>query len=264
MPVLESTDNVLPRSALRHRLLDEGGKRSIVTTAAHPVVQRASRIRPKPADDDLISEWKRVDVEEEEEEEEDERDTTPGLQPLYHPDDAYRPIQRPAAVQQPSVQRTRPKAHPLIFLGLGMLVTFLLWQLLSASVTWWNNTMNYIHYGYPRTFQMDAVVGHDDSTRNPSHFIATNLHGHIEIIEFPGGDGSQTRTYSGPQLFGPDADTAPVTLKFADVNGDHRPDMLIFFQSSWIVFINDPGGFRSPTDQERQDAIQYLATHGQS
>jgi len=67
MPVLESTDGGAPRSALRYRsLVDETNKRSVVTAAAHPVVQRASRTRPRPADDDLISEWKRGDVEEEE------------------------------------------------------------------------------------------------------------------------------------------------------------------------------------------------------
>jgi len=62
MPVLESTDGGAPRSALRYRSLDETNKRSVITAAAHPVVQRASRARPRPADDDLISEWKRGDV----------------------------------------------------------------------------------------------------------------------------------------------------------------------------------------------------------
>ncbi len=34
---------------------------------------------------------------------------------------------------------------------------------------------------YPRTFQVDAVVGHNDSATNPSHFIAMNLNGRIEM-----------------------------------------------------------------------------------
>lgn len=119
--------------------------------------------------------------------------------------------------------------------------------------------MNYLHYGYPRISQEDAVVGHNDSSSNPSHFTAINLHGRVDIIEFPGGDETHARVYRGPQLFGSDADKAPITLKFVDVTGDHQPDMLVFFQSSWIVFINDKGSFRSPTFQERQEADQYLA-----
>jgi hypothetical protein len=260
MPVLESTDRVSPRSVLRHRPLEEATKRSVITTAAHPIAHRASLIRPRPADDDLISEWRRGDV--------DDLDSAPIPQRASNP-----PIQRTRAgradkAAQKTKQPTKPRlkdlrAHPLLFLGLGMLAMLILWQILIAGINWWNDTSDYIHYGYPRTFQTDAVVGHNDSANNPSHFLATNLHGRIEIIEFPGGDGSQARIYLGPQLFGPDADKAPVTLEFADVNGDHQPDMLVFFQSSWIVFINAPGTFRTPTAQEHQEAAQYLATHGQ-
>lgn len=264
MPVLESTDSVSPRSALRHRPLDDVTKRSVVTTAAHPIAQRASRIRPRPADDDLISEWQRGD--------EDEIDTPSDLQYTTNPpvqtrrtgSSPSRPPQKTTTIQPPSGQRSRRKAHPLLFLGLGMMAMLILWQILTAGLNWWTNTMDYMHYGYPRTSQVDAVVGHNDSTSHPSHFIATNLHGHIEIIEFPGGDGAHARVFPGPQLFGSDFDTAPVTLTFADVNDDHQPDMIAFFQSSWILYINDQGTFRTPTYQEHQDAIQYLATHGQS
>jgi hypothetical protein len=261
MPVLESTDSVSPRSALRHRPLDEASKRSIVTTAAHPVAQRASRIRPRVADDDLVSEWKRGDADERESEPVAQRVTNPPVRRAGH-SNSNKSAQKTTTARQAGTQRSsRLRAHPLLFLGLGMLAMLILWQFLTAGINWWNDTMDYLHYGYPRTSQTDAVVGHNDSANNPSHFIATNLHGRIEIIEFPGGDGSHARIYLGPQLFGPDADEAAVTLKFVDVNGGHQPDMLVFFQSSWIVFINDQGSFRAPTAQERQDVLQYLSTH---
>lgn len=248
MPVLESTDRVAPRSIVRHRPVDEASKRSRVTTAAHPVAQRASRVRPQVADDDLISEWKRGDS--------DgpasvpQRKTNPPVRRL-----ADRTPRHPVA--------PRLRAHPLLFLGLGMLAMLVLWTLLTAGLNWWNDTMDTLHYGYPRTFQIEAVVGHGDATSNPSHYLAINLHGKIEIIEFPGQDASHARIYLGPQLFGPGADRAPVTLKFVDINGDRRPDMLVFFQATWIIFINDPGGFRSPTDQEHAAAARYIATYGQ-
>ena len=262
MPVLESTDNGATRSALRYRSLDEVNKRSIVTTAAHPVIQRASRARPRPADDDLISEWTRGDVEEEE----PERITNPQRQISQPARRVSNSVKQPVNTVAPVSARrpARASIHPLLFLGLGMLGMFVLWTLLTAGSGWWNDTMNYIHYGDPRTFQVDAVVGHNDSVSNPSHFIALNLHGRIEVIEFPGGDGAHSLIYLGPQLFGSGADKAPATLKFMDVNGDNKVDMLVFFQSSWVVFINDGGKFRPPTVGEQQEAARYLATHKQA
>lgn len=260
MPVLESTDKAAPRSALRYRPLDDSSKRSIVTDAAHPIARRASRVRPPVADDDLITEWQRGDAEEPAHTTAPQRKTNPPVRQV-----TTRAQKQPTATALAATRSSgRARLHPLLLLGLGMLAMLALWVLVSAGLNWWNTTLDYLHYGYPRTFQTDAVVGHNDSATTPSHFLAINLHGRIEIIEFPGGDGAHARMYLGPQLFGSDADKTPVTLQFADVNGDHRPDMLVFFQSSWIVFINDQGTFRSPTSQERQDAVQYLASHGQS
>ena len=68
----------------------------------------------------------------------------------------------------------------------------------------------------PRTFQVDAVVGQGDSLVHPSHFIALNLHGQIEVIEFPGGDATHARIYLGPHLYGSNASLVPVTLQFVD------------------------------------------------
>ena len=52
MPVLESTDEITPRSALRHRPIGDDAARSGKGSAAPsigtvPVAQRASRLRPK-------------------------------------------------------------------------------------------------------------------------------------------------------------------------------------------------------------------------
>lgn len=254
MPVLDSTDGGAPRSALRYRSLTDTNKRSIVTTAAHPVALRASRTRPQPADDDLISEWKRVDSGELD----IERETNPPVRA------AVQSAKPQASAAEPVAARPRARFHPLLYLGLGMLGVLIISTVFTAGAGWWENTMNYLHYGNPPTYQLEAVVGHNDSVSHPSHYIALNLHGRIQIIEFPGGDGSHARIYLGPQLYGSDADKAPVTLKFVDINNDGRPDMLAFFQASWIVFINTPQGFRSPNVEEQQDATRYLATHKSS
>jgi len=122
--------------------------------------------------------------------------------------------------------RGRRRLHPLLYLGLGMIAMLALLLLLSLAVSWWNTTIDDLYYGRPRTFQIDAYVGHDE-VGAPSHFIALNYNGRVEVIEFPGGDASHARIYLGPQLYGARADLVPVTLSFVDVSGHHQPDMLV-------------------------------------
>ncbi len=140
--------------------------------------------------------------------------------------------------------RARLRLHWLVYAGCAMLIMMLGWMALSAFSNWWQVTQDDWHYGRPRTFQTDAVVGHNDSAQNPSHFIALNLRGQIEVIEFPGGQAARAKVYVGPDLIGPGQDLAPVTLSFKDVNGDGKPDMIVVVQSSRFVFINDHGTFR--------------------
>jgi hypothetical protein len=232
MPVLES----MPRSALRHRPLesdvDQQGKASIV-----PVARRATRLTsPQTEEEEQIS---------------------PGRGSTGPRAKAPRPIQ--AGRKRGGMLR----AHPLLLLGLGMILMLILWTLLTIVVSWWNTTWDDLHYGRPRTFQVDAVVGQNDSPANPSHFIALNLNGRIEVIEFPGGDASTARIYIGPQLYGNGQQLIPVTLSFVDVNSDHHPDMLIHFQDTNIVYVNDQGGFRPANASEIQAVQQYLKQHGQ-
>lgn len=153
------------------------------------------------------------------------------------------------------------RTHPLLYLGLGMITMLLMWLILNACLNWTNNEINTLKYGYPRSYQTDAFVGHNESGGIPSHFIALNLHGHIEVIELPGGDASHAHIYVGPQLYGVNSDLAPVTLRFVDVNGDHKPDMILLFQSNHVVFLNENNTFRPPNSTEQQKIEQFLQRH---
>lgn len=53
--------------------------------------------------------------------------------------------------------------HWLVFAGIALLVMILGWLTLSALGSWWQVQQDDWHYGRPRTFQTDAVVGHNDS-----------------------------------------------------------------------------------------------------
>lgn len=258
MPVLESTGEITPKSVLRHRPIgndaEQPGKPPVLQ-GVQPVAQRASRNRTKQTEDDNeVNEWQRGDKDVSQ----DTRTQTPPRRAAA-PKSLHK-LPQPKTME--SKKKARYRAHPLLYLGVGMIAMLALWTLLTSAVAWWNTTMDDIHYGRPRTFQLDAVVGHNDSAQNPSHFIAINLNGRIEIIEFPGGDGSKARIYLGPQLFGTGEDLVPVTLSFADVNGDHLPDMVIHFQTTRIVYINDKGGFRPLRPDEQPGVQQFLQQHG--
>ncbi|HEU0001223.1 MAG TPA: hypothetical protein VFQ36_10010 [Ktedonobacteraceae bacterium] len=136
------------------------------------------------------------------------------------------------------------RRFPLVAIILGMAMMALLAFTLSSIGSWWQIHQQDVTYGRPRTFQIDAVVGHSDSAANPSHFIFLNLNRHVVIIELPGGDSSKARIYNGPTLFGNGQDLTPVTANFKDVNGDGKPDMIVHIQDQTLVYINDGTQFR--------------------
>lgn len=149
------------------------------------------------------------------------------------------------AVAPSSIQGWRhSRRFPLIAVIVGMLVMAAFVVALSTVGSWWQVHQDDVTYGRPRTFQIDAVVGHNDSPSNPSHFIFVNLNRHVVIIELPGGDSTHARIYNGPTLFGDGQNLTPVTAEFRDVNGDGKPDMIVHIQDQRLVFINDGTQFR--------------------
>ncbi len=197
-----------------------------------PVAQRASRLRQPPKVQD----------------DEDAQSRTTGVQ-IGHP----------------------RRAHPLLYLGVGMLVMLVVCTGLSFIVPWAHTTLDDLRYGRPRTFQVDAFVGHNEQAGIPTHFIALNLHRQVLIIELPGGDPARARIYSGPVLYGAGGDLVPVTLNFVDVTGDQKPDMIVhlhyqgwfgFFDSEQqLVYINENGGFRPARPDELPAIEHYLRQH---
>lgn len=246
MPVLDPERSpTAGRSALRYR--------PITTDQAQlaPLVSRARRSRP---DARLIAAPVAPDDLDLEEPEEQERVT--GRRSI-----APAPRRKaPANVSKPS-GRTRRRVSPLLFVGTGVIVTMLLWAGISWVVSWGTNEYNNIVYGYPRTFQTDAVVGHNDSPAHKSHFIALNLYGTVSIIEYPAGDASRARMLGSTSVLGPNADQAVVTLRFIDVSRNNHPDMLITVGGVQSVLVNDGVSFRPPTATEQQEVVLYLQQH---
>jgi hypothetical protein len=143
-------------------------------------------------------------------------------------------------------RRSGPRLHWLVYVGGAMLLMMIGWMALSEFANWWQTTQDTLHYGYPRTFQVDAVVGHADSAAHPSHFIALNLHGQIRIIEFPGGDVTRAKVYIGPDLMGPGQDLTPVTLSFKDTSGNGKPEMIVTVGTAHYLYRNAGSTFVPP------------------
>ena len=227
MSKLDTPTRLTPRSAVRYRPLGDGDARTDAdppeALPITPVVKRASRLR-------------QPDIEE-------------------VPDDTAPPAPKQASRPGKHPVRSRPlhSIHPLLYLGVGMLVTVSILAVVIVVSNWVSTALDDLHYGRPRTFQIDAYVGHNEAPGMPSHFIALNLHGRLEVIELPGGDPTHARIYLGPQLYGPNADLAPVTLSFKDVNGDHRPDMIVHFQGTQVIFLNNGSNFQPAASTQQQN-----------
>src|SRR5258708_5010360 len=162
MPLLEATDEerITPKSILRYRSVGEDA----LLIAGPPVAQRASRARPVDVDDDVV-EWKRGTGDME-----TQKIRTPPLAKRVTTatkSKALPQTPRPQAMPRPRKQRTR-QVHPLLYLGLGMIAMLMLWMVLSTIFGWVTKISNNIHYGYPRTFQTEACVGHNQQTGSHS------------------------------------------------------------------------------------------------
>lgn len=167
----------------------------------------------------------------------------------------HRATASPARTQEHQPPRTRPQQqavsvhrqhfHWSVYAGVGMLFTLILVLTANIGLSWLQVKRDDLTYGYPRTYQTDAVVGHGDSPTHPSHFVAMNLNGRTTIIEFPGDDPTRATIIAGPTDVNPNAALDPVTLTFKDVNGDGKPDMIVTINNTnRVVYINDHGTFR--------------------
>ena len=145
------------------------------------------------------------------------------------------------STQGEGFRRVSTPRRTIVVLMLGAVGALILIMLTNALISWWQGVMDNIEYGYPRVSQMDAVVGHNDSPTNETHFIFLNLHGHVEIIEIPGGDASHARIFTGPTLIGAGQDLIPVTGEIR--NEDGRLDLIVHIQDQQIVYINDGSTF---------------------
>ena len=147
------------------------------------------------------------------------------------------PTQSRGTTKRPSTQigsSRRDEArqfHWLVPTGVTLMIAIACYLLLYGLWTGGRGLYNDWAYGSTtRTSHLEAVVGDHDSVKSPTHFVAMNLHGMIDVIEFPGGDVTHAKVFPGPRLLWTNADKAVVTLETKDVNNDGKPDIVIHVQ----------------------------------
>ena len=125
----------------------------------------------------------------------------------------------------------------LFFVLTLMLLGWILFSLVAHGIQVLSDNM---HYGIPRTYQTDRDVGHG----GVSHFTVENLQGHILIMEVLPSDPSHAKIYVGPVLSGSDADLAPATITFKDIDGNGTLEMILTVENTEHVYPNSPNGFQ--------------------
>ena len=125
----------------------------------------------------------------------------------------------------------------LSLIGIGMIVALLLVWGFSWLGQWWTAHQLDTTYGFPRTYQTDAVVYPGDSVEHPSHYIFLNLNGTVQIIELPHSDSADACIYKGPALYTDNAPLVPVTGEFKQVNG--KEEMIVHIGDQEIIYINN-------------------------
>ena len=165
-----------------------------------------------------------------------------------------------AATQVSAANRPRPvgmvppaiSLHSVAYIVTVMLALLAVYAVMGGLAAWGQVKIDDIRYGSPRTFHLDAVVGHNDGSGTPTHLVAMNLNRQVIILEMPGGDASKIRTLTGPYLFGANEDKTPVLLRLEDLNRDGAQDLVVSIKNEEIVYVNREAQFQLMTAEERQ------------
>jgi hypothetical protein len=144
----------------------------------------------------------------------------------------------------PAPRSAQPQAGARSTISLYLIVVFIcicIGIILAVVVPRaWQHWRDGVDYGYPRTYQADANVGHGNPHAPSSHFLALNLGGTLEVIEIPGGDPAKypPRLYRIASLSGTEADLVVLTVRFADINGDGKVDLIAGYDGNDVILFN--------------------------
>lgn len=158
----------------------------------------------------------------------------------------------------PAVQ-PQPRANRMPYFLAALLALAALALMANSLLTWTQIKIDDVRYGRPRTTSLNGFVGHNETSGVPSQFVAMNVNRRVIVFELPGGDPAQTRTLTGPYLFGANENLTPVRLRLALINDDQAADLVVSVKNEEIVYINENSNFRLITPEERTTHQQKQA-----
>lgn len=139
--------------------------------------------------------------------------------------------------RQMAVTRNAPPrqaVHPLVWIGLGMMVIITLWTaILWVYSTWTLNISDHWAHGPDHITVLTGVFGHNnDSAEHPTSILAFIDQGTVEVVEIAKGDPSKSHIYVGPkpsQVVGWQGDPSQAVIDVVrkDINSDGKPDLII-------------------------------------
>src|SRR5690349_10595561 len=105
---------------------------------------------------------------------------------------------RPAGRARPSTSALPQRRSSAIYPATLLRAAVAIYLLVSMMLGKVQIVIDDLRYGRPRTTQLDAFVGHSETSGHPTHLIAMNLNRQATIIEMPGGDAANARAITGP------------------------------------------------------------------
>jgi hypothetical protein len=141
--------------------------------------------------------------------------------------------------------------QPLMMAVVGLLALLAIGLLVQTLLVWGQRQLDTMRYGFPRTVQVTAYVGHGDERLGPTVIETRNMDGQISVLVFPAGSTRQVSILDGPYLVGPDAPYEVARPILRDVNGDSHVDLLVDVRGELVIYINERGRFRLITEAER-------------
>lgn len=166
--------------------------------------------------------------------------------------------QERVTINVPAAPAKGVQARAVAIVGSAALGALLLYVAATAFLEFAQVKLDDMQYGRPRTQQIDAYVGHNETQGMPSHFIAMNLNRRVTILQLPGGDSSKVTTIVGPYLFGQGEDLTPVQLAAQDLNADAKPDLIVTVKSEQLLYLNDGTAFRLATPEEQSAIVKAV------
>jgi hypothetical protein len=158
---------------------------------------------------------------------------------------------RSATGARPGTRALPQRLYSTIYAAALILAAIAIYIVVSIMLGKAQIVIDDFRYGRPRTTQLDAFVGHEETSGQPTHLLAINLSRQATIIELPGGDATKARTITGPYLFGANEDLTPLRLGVRDIDSDGLLDLILDVRNEQVVYLNKDGVFRLPTPEEQ-------------